>query len=134
MDDPEFAEALRTVLHDLQAQSAVQPQIRTDATHGTMLFASDGSGQGLIWLPAPTAAPERLAHLADQVQEWAVEALWAEGAPAVWPHCPEHPNAHPLTATVVAETAVWTCPKSGATVARIGELKKRQPPASPSAR
>jgi hypothetical protein len=122
--DPEFVAALETVLHDLRAQSAVQPEVRMDGAHGPVLHAPDGSGQGLT-RPRGTTAPDRLAHLADQVQEWAVEALWSEGAPAVWPHCPEHPNSHPLRATVADEAAVWACPKSGAVVARIGELESR---------
>ncbi|MEV6483079.1 hypothetical protein [Streptomyces sp. NPDC051576] len=89
-----------------------------------MLHAPDGTGQGLI-SPLGGIAAEQLANLADQVQERAVEALWSEGAPAVWPSCPAHPDTHPLTATVVAGTAVWVCPKNGATVARIGELGRR---------
>lgn len=122
MDDPEFAEALDTVLHDLRAQGAVLPQVRVAPGYGAMLYEPDGSGHGVQWPPPGTAA-DRLASLADQVQEWAVEALWSAGAAAVWPHCPEHPNSHPLTATVVAEAAVWTCPRSGAVVARIGALE-----------
>ncbi|WP_438297590.1 hypothetical protein [Streptomyces sp. HUAS TT7] len=87
-----------------------------------MLYAPDGSGRGLT-PPVDATAAERLAGLAEQVQEWAVEALWSEGAPAVWPHCPAHPDTHPLVAAVVAGAAVWVCPKSGATVARIGALE-----------
>ncbi|WP_194900187.1 hypothetical protein, partial [Catenulispora pinisilvae] len=120
MTDPEFTEALETILHDLRAQHAVLPKVRVDAADETMLYAPDGSGQGLIWLGGP--GPDPLANLADQVQEWAVEALWTAGEPAVWPHCPIHPNTHPLTATVEAGTAVWACRTSGATVAAIGEL------------
>ncbi|MFD8866542.1 hypothetical protein ACFV1F_19610 [Streptomyces sp. NPDC059590] len=116
----EFAETLETVLRDLQAQCAVQPRIRADDMYGIMLFAPDGSGQGLTSPPGGTAA-ERLANLADQVQEWAVEALWSAGASAVWPQCPTHPDTHPLTATVRTDTAVWVCPKRGTTLARIGE-------------
>ena len=123
-NDPEFAAALQTVLRDLQAQSAVQPELRIEPAYGPMLYAPDGSGQGLTH-PRGTTTPDRLANLADQVQEWAVEALWTAGVPAVWPHCPEHPNSHPLRATVADETAVWTCPKSGTVVARIGELERR---------
>lgn len=122
MDDPEFAEALETVLRDLRAQTTLQPSIREAEGYGPILQSADGSGQGLLWR-ATAPAPDRLSNLADQVQEWAVEALWSAGAPAVWPHCPEHPNSHPLTATVVAEAAVWACPKSGAVVARIGALE-----------
>lgn len=124
IDDREFAAALETVFHDLRAQCEVQPELRIAPDYGPMLYAPDGSGQGLNWPGGP--APDRLAILADQVQDWAVEALWSEGAAAVWPHCPEHPNSHPLKATVVAEAAVWACPKSGTLVAKIGELERRQ--------
>jgi hypothetical protein len=124
VDDMEFAGTLEKVLRDLQAQCAVQPHIRADDAYGIMLFAPDGSGQGLTSPPGGTAA-ERLANLADQVQEWAVEALWSEGASAVWPQCPTHPDTHPLTATVRMDTAVWVCPKKGTTLGRIGELGTR---------
>lgn len=133
VDDPRFAEALETVLRDLRAQGVVEPKIRVEQDY-TMLYAPDGSGQGVSW-PEHGPAADRLAWLADQVQEWAVEALWRQGAPAVWPHCPWHPNTHPLKATVEPDTdtqaqtetetesAVWVCPNTGATVARVGELK-----------
>lgn len=124
MDDMEFVEALETVLRDLQAQCAVQPDVRSDDRFGIVLWAPDGSGQGVTPHPDGTAA-ELLVHLADQVQDWAVEALWSEGASAVWPQCPTHPDTHPLTATVRTDTAVWVCPKRGTAVARIGELQTR---------
>lgn len=133
MNDPEFTGALRTVLRDLAAQCEARPQIRTEG-EWTMAYAPDGSGQGLSW-PATAPAADRLASLADQLQDWAVEALWSAGAPAVWPHCPQHPDSHPLKATVAEEAAVWACPKTGVTVARIGELARRQPgPEAPSPR
>ncbi|ANP48421.1 hypothetical protein AVL59_01495 [Streptomyces griseochromogenes] len=122
MNDVEFSDAVETVLRDLRAQCAVQPDVRSDDTIGITLWAPDGSGQGLTPHPDGTAA-ELLVHLADQVQDWAVEALWSEGLSAVWPQCPTHPDTHPLTATVRTDAAVWVCPKRGTTVARIGELK-----------
>jgi hypothetical protein len=76
-----------------------------------MLYAPDGSGQGVYWGPDDRPGV-RLAEVADQVQEWAVEALWGAGKPAVWPHCPVHPGSHPLAATVVEGVAVWVCPKA----------------------
>lgn len=124
MDDMACADALETVLRDLRAQCAVRPDIRTDDAYGVMLWAPDGSARGLTSPRGGTAA-ELLAHLADQVQDWAVEALWSEGVSAVWPQCPTHPDTHPLTATVHADTAVWVCPKGRTTVARIGELETR---------
>jgi hypothetical protein len=134
-DDPEFTQALDTVLHDLRVEGAVLPRVSVAAGYGLMLHAPDGSGQGIRW-PQSGPGADRLANLADQVQEWAVEALWSAGVPAVWPRCPQHPNSHPLSATVVAadsdadsdtdsdtaDFAVWTCPKTGVVVARVGEL------------
>ncbi|GAA3041629.1 hypothetical protein [Streptomyces glomeratus] len=78
--------------------------------------------EGVSGGPGDTPA-ERPAYLADQVQDWEVGALCTEGVPAVWPHCPAHPDAHPLTATVVRDEAVWTCPRSGETVAPVGGLE-----------
>ncbi|MFC5220730.1 hypothetical protein [Streptomyces coerulescens] len=124
MTDAEFTDALDAVLRDLRAQCAVRPRFEDDAESGLMMYAPDGSGQGIG--PALGATPaERMASLAEQVQEWAVEALWSAGASAVWPHCPEHPDAHPLTATVTGGTAIWACPKSGAPFGRIGTLESR---------
>ncbi|MCQ8189666.1 hypothetical protein [Streptomyces rugosispiralis] len=120
----EFADALKAVLRDLRAQCAVRPDIRTDDACGIMLWAPDGSALGLT-SPLGGTAAELLAHLADQVQDWAVEALWSEGVSAVWPQCPTHPDTHPLTAAVRTDTAVWVCPKGRTTVARIGELEAR---------
>ncbi|SDM75135.1 hypothetical protein SAMN04487981_102467 [Streptomyces sp. cf386] len=52
-----------------------------------------------------------------------MEALWSEGVAAVWPHCPDHPDTHPLQARVVDGTAVGACPKGGAVFARVGGLE-----------
>ncbi|MFI5554024.1 hypothetical protein [Streptomyces sp. NPDC051738] len=123
MADEEFTQALEAVLHDLRAQCAVRPRLREDEEYGLMLHAPDGSGQGLT-IPPPGVTPaQRLASLAEQVQEWAVEALWSEGASAVWPHCPDHPDTHPLEAEVADGTAVWACPRSGSVFARVGGLE-----------
>ena len=103
-DNPEFIQALETVLHDLRAEGAVLPRVSVAADYGLMLHEPDGSGHGVRW-PESGSAADRLASLADQVQEWAVEALWSAGVPAVWPHCPQHPNSHPLKATVAAAEA-----------------------------
>ncbi|GAA4089990.1 hypothetical protein GCM10022233_86650 [Streptomyces shaanxiensis] len=123
MADDEFTRALEAVLHDVRAQCAVRPRLREDEEDGLILHAPDGSGLGLTVPPPGVTPAERLASLAEQVQEWAVEALWSEGASAVWPHCPDHPDTHPLEAGVVEGTAVWACPKSGSVFARVGGLE-----------
>ena len=66
-------------------------------------------------------APDRIAMVADQVQEWVIEALWAT-APTNWPPCPDHPGTHPLSANVANGAAVWTCPKDGSSFVAIGAL------------
>ncbi|MFC3573567.1 hypothetical protein ACFOZ0_09845 [Streptomyces yaanensis] len=121
MNDDELTKALSVVLRDLAAQCPVQPVVRDAEDGGITLYAPDASGWGVyVW---PDSRPgARLAEIADRVQDWAVEALWAEGASAVWPPCPAHPDTHPLTATVVEGKAVWACPRSGVAVAFIGEL------------
>jgi hypothetical protein len=62
-----------------------------------------------------------VALAADQVQEWAVEALWLAGRPATWPECPEHPDAHPITA-MYDHRAVWVCPRTRHLISGIGQL------------
>ncbi len=90
-------------------------------TASVLLRAPDGSGMGVfIHLDQPRA--RQVAHLADQVQEWAVEELCRVGLPTVWPHCPDHPDRHPMAAAVEAEEAVWLCPASRRRVGSIGEL------------
>ncbi|MFI7273156.1 hypothetical protein [Streptomyces sp. NPDC049879] len=118
--EEELDEELAAVLRDIDAQCAVRPVVRREASWLT-LYAPDGSGAGLNE-PCGTRPGERLADLADQVQEWAVEALWGAGLPAVWPVCPAHPDTHPLAAAVRDGEAVWSCPRTGAAVARVGEL------------
>jgi hypothetical protein len=53
-----------------------------------MLHDVDGTAQGVFAMAAESLA-ERMASVADQVQEWAVEALCRAGRSASWPECPE---------------------------------------------
>lgn len=131
--DPVLAAVLAPLLRDLEAAGVPEPRLG-DAEPGfaeppgVLLYAPGGSGRG-VRLLADAPRPEQLAHLADEVQEWAVEALWSIGRPAVWPHCPEHPGSHPLRPQVADQytdsaRAVWCCPRSGRVVAAIGELPR----------
>jgi hypothetical protein len=65
---------------------------------------------------------QRIASVADQIQEWAVEARWHAGRPATWPGCPHHPDSHPLMAAVREGRAVWICPRAGDLVSDVGHL------------
>jgi hypothetical protein len=122
----ELSTALETVLQDLHSHCAVRPHVREDDVAGeeepvVMLYTPGGSGLNL-WTSSGLNASEQIVELADRVQEWAVEALWEEGSPAVWPECPAHPDSHPLAATVDGDTAVWACPRTRTVVAPIGRL------------
>lgn len=137
--DDELAACLAPVLRDLAAGKVPAPRLEKCSGYAfpdaleIMLFAQDGSGQG-VNIQRGEPFVEQLARLADQVQEWAVEVLWAIGRSAVWPECPEHPNSHPLRVDVSAdeagaERAVWQCPKSGEVAFAVGEMPTMPEPA-----
>lgn len=121
-------ETMAPVLRDIEAGGAIVPIIQEEAHAdldgefvSVMAWSADGSGMGLFIPTEPTSA-ERVARLADQVQEWEVEELAARGRPATWPECPDHPNSHPLEPVVADDTAVWRCPRSGHVIGRVGAL------------
>ncbi len=87
-----------------------------------MVTNPEGTGQGVSIL-LEDSLQQRIASVADQVQEWAVEQLWYAGRPATWPECPQHPDGHPLEASVMDEVAVWRCPRSKARIATVGSLE-----------
>jgi hypothetical protein len=125
--DIALSEALAPVLDDLGSSGAPVPGVRDQQWSNfpgqvtAMLHDADGTAQGISAMAAEPLA-QRIASIADQVQEWAVEALWRVGRPATWPECPEHPGSHPLTAAVREDRAVWACPKTGHLVNSIGRL------------
>jgi hypothetical protein len=137
MDDDEnwLAACLKPVLHDFAVSGAPAPVIRYGpwyfghASLTAMVFAPDGSSQGLRVHPSIPFA-DRVAMLADQIQEWAFAARWAAGVSVIWPRCPSHPNSHSLRSDVDAgldpgpgaTRAVWRCPGSGRIVCAIGQL------------
>ena len=119
--------AMAEVMRDLVDTSGLRPRVadhQWSDVPGQLtatLYGLDGSGQG-VYVLAGESLPVRIASLANQVQDWAVEELWREGRPATWPECPHHPGSHPLAAVVDGERAVWRCPKSGRVFAEIGSL------------
>ena len=111
---------LAPVLRDITATGAIVPEIREEAHEdlgphmvSAWMQGPDGvTGSGLrVDMALPAA--ERLADIAEQVQEWEVEELAAAGRSATWPECPEHPNSHPLSPRVQDGAAVWVCPRNG---------------------
>lgn len=123
---PELYEAWQYVQCDLTVEDAIMPMLVESDWDGSGIQVTaavrwpDGRGRGIATLKE-AALPERVVYLADQVQEAEVEALWSVGRPAVWPHCPKHPNRHPLRPEVRDGTAVWTCADSEV-IAPIGQL------------
>ncbi len=126
---------IEPILRDLRTSAAIVPDVVEEAHDDT------GPDRVPAWIQPPNSAnyhgvgsqgiyvqvdlspPERLADLADQVQEWEVEELSAAARSATWPECPLHPNSHPLAPQVRGDQAAWCCPSSGQVIAAIGALR-----------
>jgi hypothetical protein len=127
-----FDAALAPVLADLRAAGAIVPGVRYESWEGrgpdavcAWITPPGGESAGSNGVSVARSGPVgwRIAELADQVQEWEVEALAAAGRPATWPECPDHPRSHPLEPDAEsAARAVWRCPRSRRAVCAIGEL------------
>jgi hypothetical protein len=121
----ELTAALVPILRDLDGPAGVRPSVRDEpwqdhpGSASAMVFGPDGAGMG-VWITVGQPAVAQIVLLADQVQQWAVESLWWLGRPATWPHCPHHPDSHPLLAAERSGRAMWTCPVLGIDVREIG--------------
>jgi hypothetical protein len=123
--------AMAPLLRDLRAADAIVPEVRYEAEEDCgpgyvcAVIGPAGRTVGSLGVRVAAARPaaEQVAGLAEQVQEWEVEALADAGRPATWPECPEHPRSHPLEPAVSSGGAAsWRCPRSGLAVGAIGEL------------
>ena len=126
---------LEPILHDLRISGAIVPKILEEAHDdlgpdyvSAWIKSPDGAGWGDlggqgIRVEVSLPPPERLADLADQLQEWEVEELAAAGRSATWPECPQHPNSHPLAPRASGDQATWCCPASGQIIGVIGALR-----------
>jgi hypothetical protein len=82
--DIALSEALVPVLRDLGTRGAPVPDVR--AKQGpdfpgqvtAMRHDTDGTAHG-VFAMAAESLPQKVASVADQVQEWAVQALWRAG-------------------------------------------------------
>lgn len=125
--DEVLRQSLEPILRDLRRSGLDEPTIEDRHWTGdyqspsAMLWSADGSGSGVSVQRSATAF-ERIAEVADQVQEWAIESqLWGAGA-TNWPRCPAHPDSHPMEMTAVDDAAVWVCPRSREVMAPIGGI------------
>lgn len=121
----ELADALDLVLHDLGPLAMhlrFEPDDQAGPEYdGIVVKFPDGGGAG-IYVPTGDQAAQRLAWIADELQDVVVEWLPELGLPAVWPECPDHPDSHPLRVSDDQGTAVWICPRTGDRVGAIGHL------------
>lgn len=124
--DEVLRQALVPVLRDLESSGIATPRIEVDGWWSdpdlptVMLWSPDGSGMGVNVFP-PTRMSERIASVADQIQELVIEELWRRG-PTNWPRCPRHPSTHPMKALAQDDAAMWACPLDDTFVALIGAL------------
>lgn len=123
--DPILEQALQPVLRDIRRTGAPLPRIEDSPSGGypdqpaAMLWSLNGTGSGVdVYTPAPE--PDRIASVADQVQEWVIEERWISGSN--WPPCPHHPSTHPMTAQSRDALAVWVCPTDDEVISAIGDL------------
>ncbi len=117
--------ALGLIAEDLDAGGVPLPRVDPapwqpwEPSESVTLLAADGTGMG-VWLDLGLSRAEGLAHLADQVQDWAGEELGRLGRPTNWPACAAHPTSHPLRPRVQDGRAVWACPVAPAVWVPIG--------------
>lgn len=124
--DEVLQQSMEPILRDLRGAGIAAPRIEDDDWTGdpdvpsVMLWSPDGSGTRVS--VSRSAPPfERIAAVADQVQEWAIEELWGHASTS-WPPCPQHPNTHPMQATTRDDVAVWVCPADQTIASPIGAL------------
>lgn len=119
--------ALRLVVRDLRSTGGItlrlleEPSSDDPEYESLWMLSGRRSRTGLL-APRDMQQPERVVHIADQVQEFVHEELGRLGLPVTWPECPEHPASHPLTPTLTGGKPSWQCPKSGHIIGAIGEL------------
>lgn len=132
--DPErfrsLLENLIPLLRDLEVTNGILPDIEDRSWDGDPDVASafigkmDAGYQG-IRVQLSASKGERLTDLAQQVQEWEIDALHATSSNVTWPHCPLHPNRHPLSPESRDGLASWCCPVTGDAFCGIGALNSQ---------
>lgn len=118
-------EALEPVLRDVSATTDVSLTVGASDQadeHGPYVWigTSDG-GATMVRINATDTVAERVAAVADQVQEIVIEELWTRASN--WPMCPAHRSTHPLQVGMTPAGPWWTCPTDRAAVAAVGDLR-----------
>ena len=113
-------------MRDLQGDDPID--LRAKAYEEGVLWVQERpGGRTGFWLPEIEGEEELVQYLADQLQEQVFPesyGAWGQARPP----CPGH--AHPASAELVGDHAMWICPSSGQPLARIGYLheEKRECP------
>jgi hypothetical protein len=123
--DDALITALEPVLRDVH-RSDVGVYLRVDdavtedeGLARAILWAQDGSGTG-IQVDLGDSAADQIAELANVVQDIVVKDFLL----TPWPQCPLPFLGHPLLASAEQDSAVWTCPTTKSTIAKVGTLPK----------
>lgn len=122
---PEWlAGPLRDVLRDMQQPRTLELALwwepPFDTEWGLVWFTEVGElGRAGMGVAPMDSAEDLKVHIADWMQEqWFPETAGAWGEAR--PECPGH--THPAAPVIDDDVAVWSCPKTGHVLARIGEL------------
>jgi hypothetical protein len=118
----EIRVALQAVWRDLVAAGldiSIEALSRHCAGMQNAQVRVGGRVVGQIGIDLVNTAPQRVWHLADQLQEYALETPWGSGEAVTWPLCLSgHP--HPMKARILAEDVWWICPREPSSRVRIG--------------
>jgi hypothetical protein len=130
--DAKLEAALAPVVTDLTSTTSLTPEFEDmdwplNGMVGTLLVLPNAGGAG-ISITRGAGRTDQVVSLADQVQEWVVEALWGSGRAPVWPERPEHPDSHPLRPAARSGAAIWACPSSQDEIGPIGTLTSESRP------
>lgn len=133
--DHRLTDAFDLVLVDLRSAGVPIPELvegdwADDPEWATAYLCSQDGGSTGIRVTVDASEADRVAEVADQVQEWVIEELWPERA-TNWPRCLEHPDTHPLSVVAASGVARWVCPISrmpSATIGALGARDARRPP------
>jgi hypothetical protein len=114
-------EAYERALRDMQADEPID--LRVLGVEGDRLLVREAGEVTGLWIPPDTGLEELVVSLADRLQEEVFpesRGAWGQARPP----CPGH--AHPASAELVGDDAMWVCPSSGQALARIGYLHQEE--------
>ena len=125
-------ETVGPLLRDLEAAGLRLPDIREEVRYGcdpaqvcAWIEEVDGGGSGIVILKE-LPAPERVALLAEQIQNWAADQLHDASLYPEWPVCPIHPAAGRAHPEVRDAAAVWVCSQARHPISAIGSLPRSE--------